>query len=60
MRLFVETVEEFLRRGGVIEQIPQGKSGEWRFNGPLKSRIKKQKKLTWEARSQRLQKEGKE
>lgn len=56
----METVEQFLRRGGVIQKIPQGQSGEWRFNGPLKSRIKAQKKLTWEARTERLQKQAKQ
>lgn len=51
---YMETVEQFLARGGKIEKIPQGQSGEWRFNGPLKSRIKAQKKLTWNARTERL------
>lgn len=56
----METVEQFLARGGKIDKIPQGVSGEWRFNGPLKSRIKAQKKATWNARTERLQKQGKQ
>ena len=55
----METVEELLKRGGKISKIPQGVSGEWRFNGPLKDRINAQKKATWNARSEHLRKQGK-
>jgi hypothetical protein len=50
----VETVEQFLARGGQIERVPQGKSGEWRFNAPLTERISRQKKRSWNRRTERL------
>ena len=47
-----ETVEEYLARGGQIQEIPRGVSGEWenRFNAPLKERNERLKKLTFEQR----------
>jgi hypothetical protein len=56
----METVEEFLARGGKIDKIPQGESGEWRFNAPLRERISRQKKRSWNRRTERLQKEDKQ
>jgi hypothetical protein len=56
----VETVEEFLARGGKIDKIPQGASGEMRFNAPLRERISRQKKRSWNRRTERLQKEDKQ
>ena len=54
----METVEEFLARGGKISKIPQGVSGEpIRFNTPLKNRIKRQKEKTWEVARKRLHKQ---
>ena len=48
----IESVEEFLARGGQIQEIPRGVSGEWenRFNAPLKERNERLKKLTFEQR----------
>ena len=45
----IETVEEFLARGGKVEEIPRGQSGEWtsRFNRPLKERVAAMNKATW-------------
>ena len=46
----VETVEEFLARGGEIQKIEQGMSGEaiLKFNNiPLDERIRAQKKKTY-------------
>lgn len=46
----VETVEEFLARGGKIQKIEQGMSGEaiLKFNNiPLDERIRAQKKKTY-------------
>jgi hypothetical protein len=46
----VETTEEFLARGGKIEKIPDGVSGEpIRFNTRLKDRISEQKRKTYTA-----------
>ena len=47
-----ESVEEYLARGGQIQEIPIGVSGEWenRFNAPLKERNERLKKLTFEQR----------
>ena len=46
----METVEEFLKRGGKIEKIPEGLSGEpIKFNTPLKNRIADQKRKTYTA-----------
>ena len=44
-----ETVEEYLARGGKVEEIPKGKSGGWetRFNGPLKDRMRAMNAATW-------------
>ena len=44
-----ETVEEYLARGGRVQEIPKGQSGEWdgRFNRPLKDRIQAINKSTW-------------
>ncbi len=56
----METVEQFLARGGQIEQVPQGKSGEWRFNAPLTERISRQKKRSWNKRKDRLHNKAKD
>ena len=47
-----ETVEEYLARGGRVQEIPKGKSGEWsgRFNGTLKERMRAMNEATWRAR----------
>jgi hypothetical protein len=44
-----ESVEEFLARGGKVEEIPKGKSADWdgRFNRPLKDRVKAMNAATW-------------
>jgi hypothetical protein len=45
-----ESVEEYLARGGVIQEIPQGVSGDpWlKFNNvPLDQRIAMQKRKTY-------------
>jgi len=54
-----ESVEEFLARGGKIQKIEQGQSGDpaLRFNCPLKERIKRQKEKTWEVARKRLHKQ---
>ena len=56
----METVEEFLARGGKIEKIPQGESGELRFNAPLRERISRQKKRSWNKRTERLHNKAKD
>ena len=45
----IETVEEYLARGGKVQEIPKGKSGEWsgRFNGTLKERMRAMNEATW-------------
>ena len=57
-----ESVEEFLRRGGKIQKIEQGESGDasLRFNRPLKERIRAQKEKTWEVARKRLHKQDSE
>ena len=47
-----ETVEQYLARGGKVQEIPKGKSGEWtgRFNGPLKERMRAMNAATWRDR----------
>ena len=46
----METVEQFLARGGKIDKIPEGVSGEpIRFNTRLKDRIADQKRKTYTA-----------
>lgn len=51
----METIEEFLKRGGKIDKIPQGLSGEpLRFNTPLKNRIADQKRKTYGANRGRM------
>ena len=46
----METVEQFLARGGKIDKIPEGVSGEpIRFNTRLKDRISEQKRKTYTA-----------
>lgn len=46
----METIEEFLARGGKIDMIPEGVSGEpIRFNARLKDRIADQKRKTYTA-----------
>jgi hypothetical protein len=59
MRWSVETTEQFLARGGKIEEVPQGKSGEWQANAPLTERISRQKKRAWNRRKDRLHKQVK-
>lgn len=57
-----ETVEEFLARGGEIQEIPQGVTGDvaLKFNNvPLDQRIRWQKKKTYQAAQNRLQKQDK-
>ena len=51
-----ETIEQFLARGGQIQKIEQGKSGDMslKFNHKLKDRIKRQKEKTWEVARKRL------
>ena len=58
----IETVEEFLRRGGKIQKIPQGESGDMslKFNHRLKDRIRRQKEKTWEVARKRLHKQDSE
>ena len=55
----IETVEEFLARGGKIQKIEQGQSGDMslKFNHKLKDRIKRQKEKTWEVARKRLHKQ---
>lgn len=55
----METIEQFLARGGKIEEVPQGKSGEWQANAPLTERISRQKKRAWNRRKDRLHKQVK-
>ena len=45
----IETVDEYLARGGKVQKIPRGKSADWdgRFNRPLKQRVKAMNKATW-------------
>ena len=45
----IETVEEYLARGGKVQEIPKGKSADWdgRFNRPLKDRVKAMNAATW-------------
>ena len=45
----IETVEEYLARGGKVQEIPKGKSAEWetRFNRPLKERMRAMNAATW-------------
>ena len=52
----METVEEFLARGGKIQKIEQGESGDMslKFNHSLKDRIRRQKEKTWEVARKRL------
>lgn len=59
MRWCVETVDEFLARGGKIQKIEQGQSGDMslKFNHKLKDRIKRQKEKTWELARKRLHKQ---
>lgn len=48
----IETVEQFLARGGVIQEIEQGVSGDMslKFNNvPLEERIRAQKRKTYTA-----------
>ena len=47
--LGIETVEEYLARGGKVQEIPKGKSADWdgRFNRPLKDRVKAMNASTW-------------
>ena len=51
-----ETVEEFLARGGKIQKIETGQSGDMslKFNHKLKDRIKRQKEKIWEVARKRL------
>ena len=45
-----ETIEQFLARGGQIDKIPQGVSGEsTKFNVRLTDRIANQKRKTYTA-----------
>ena len=57
-----ESVEEFLARGGVIEKVEQGVSGDMslKFNHKLKDRIRRQKEKTWEVARKRLHKQDSE
>ena len=52
----IETTEEFLARGGKIQKIETGQSGDMslKFNHKLKDRIKRQKEKTWEVARKRL------
>ena len=55
-----ESVEEFLARGGKIQKVEQGQSGDptLKFNNiPLDERIRAQKKKTYLAAQKRLQKQ---
>ena len=55
-----ESVEEFLARGGKIQKIEQGQSGDpaLKFNNiPLDERIRAQKKKTFLASRKRLHKQ---
>lgn len=55
-----ETVEEFLARGGKIQKIEQGESGDpaLKFNNiPLDERIRAQKKKTYLAAQKSLRKQ---
>ena len=47
-----ESVEQYLARGGQIQEIPKGVSGEWagRFNAPLRERQQRLKKITFDQR----------
>ena len=58
----IETVEEFLRRGGKIQKIPQAETGDMslKFNHRLKDRIRRQKEKTWEVARKRLHKQDSE
>ena len=44
-----ESVEQYLARGGKVQEIPKGQSGGWenRFNGPLKERMRAMNASTW-------------
>ena len=44
-----ESVEEYLARGGKVQEIPKGKSADWsgRFNGTLKERMRAMNAATW-------------
>ena len=55
----IETVEQFLARGGKIQKIETGQSGDMslKFNHKLKDRIKRQKEKTWEVARKRLHKQ---
>jgi|SaaInlStandDraft_1057018.scaffolds.fasta_scaffold574143_1 hypothetical protein len=55
----IETVAEFLARGGRIQKIQTGQSGdpELKFNHKLRDRIKRQKEKTWEVARKRLHKQ---
>ena len=56
-----ETVEEFLARGGKIQKIEQGESGDpaLKFNNiPLDQRIRAQKKKTYLAAQKSLRKQA--
>ena len=56
----IETVEEFLARGGKIQKIETGESGDpaLKFNNiPLDERIRAQKKKTYLAAQKSLRKQ---